>query len=328
VGRARPAWIREADLEMRLWSATLGALLCVIANRASADPVEPKVLLLLGDSPGWSQPSGIGELGLLLAIYEDGQVLLIDRKSNVPTSPHLSIARIDAGEAKQMTETYRRQLDGVPKELRGDGSFSDMGSTYIQVWDAERRQYHVYSAYGLPCLPPGEIEPHAVPETPITRPEDIDKVDWGAEFTNWTIRNRKGTDPRFIAACDALLAFSVADAKPWLPEELWVRVWQSDQKPDEVQSWPADWPPMPTSATKGKLVELCFRLAEPASAITVRMRSNSQEDRKQAAEVGFPADATHWWAIGEWGNALPGEIRIATDETYALELARGPCKTY
>jgi hypothetical protein len=278
-------------------------------------------------SQGWTRPSGLEPFGLLLAIYEDGQVLLINRTSYVPAPPHLSIARIEAGAAKRLAKSYQLQLGGVPEVLYGDSSFSDMGWTDIQVWDSQRQKYRRYSAYGHPCLPPGAPEPQEVPEMPITSPDDIDKIDWGASFTNWTFRNRKGTDPRFIKACDSLLGFSVPDAKPWVPKEFWVEVWMSQEEPRLVQSWPGDWPPMPVPVAKGN-AELCFHLSEPASETTVKMRSDSGDDRDQAADTGFPADASHWWNVSQWGYALPGEIGLVTDNNSSLELARGPCKTY
>jgi hypothetical protein len=313
---------------MKSLAAILGCLLfCALARGASADPVEPKVLLFVWDQPGWSGPSGIDTLGLRLAVYDDGQVLLLDRKAHKP-GPHYRIGQIEAGEAQRLAESYQQQLDGVPEELAGDTSVSDMGSMYIQVWDTKRRQYQFYSAYGSPCLLPGSAEPQEVPETPITRPEDIDKIDWGAVLHNWVVRNRKGTDPRFVAACDALLAFSVADAKPWVPKQFWVTLWMSKEEPLAVQPWPRDWPTMPALVAKGS-VELCFRLSEPASEITSKMRSDARDDRRQVADdAAFPAGAKRWWQLNEWGYALPGEIRIFGQDDYTFELAHGPCKTY
>jgi hypothetical protein len=187
--------------------------------REAAAAAAPRPVLVLLDSDPWRMV--IGSDAPTFALYDDGTVLYARHPEGEVVSYASAVLDGKAQDAllAAVLGADRRALAKEP--ARVDLTEADDEPTSRILWwlDGER---HEVSAYGR-----------------LAKSRKADGPD-----------DRAKASKPLLAAYDALAAFAVPEATPWLPERIEVMLWDFAYAKDAGVAWPRGWPGLDDPTTR------------------------------------------------------------------------------
>jgi hypothetical protein len=242
--------------------------------RAETPQAPPKVLVDLIEAPDMVVPRGPLPLGLRFALYDDGEILV-----RLPTyresSPQFQTGRLTLAETKKIRSRIANELVDLDPTLTGDHSWTDQGSTLIDVWDSGLQRYRGAATYGMPCgAPTGETAP-----------------------------DRRLTDPKFLEVCDWLLRYQIASPSKWVPDGVTLFLGVSDLPPKHVFVWQGKAPFV--QIEENVYISNHFQTRDlPQELLSALLVSNSAVNWDSGLRLPDGRIAT----IEDWYFDLPGRI--------------------
>jgi hypothetical protein len=261
----------------RLLALAGGLLVSSAIQSAAQDPL-PKALVAMMEVPDMAMPNGPLPLGLRFVLYDDGLVLVrlpwSDRQGKV-----IQTGRLSASETSQIHRDITAWLAGPAPTLTGDHSWTDQGSTIIDIWDPGGGRYRSFRTYGMPCK------------------------NGGSDRTDPSAPDRRLTDPRFLKACDWLLQYRVAIQQAWVPDAITLFLGIAETPLQEVYDWPKD-APQPRVEPDVFISHCIAGSALPSDLVQHLITSN----RDILQPFGFRLSVDRVAEIRDWQFELPGGV--------------------
>ena len=221
-------WFDAVDARMlRIAAAFLAfvALFGCVAREAVVPPANPRAIAVLLSTDPWLMV--IGSDTPRFALYDDGYVIYAEQTSgdeHVHMVARLTPSELAEVKAKLLTFT----ADPVPKQINVRPGLTDQPETHIAL-DVDGRKLVTY-IYGRL----GPVE--------------------GRNVGRARKQDRANVLPAQVDGLIAYLSgFRVANAQPWVPEQLEVMLWDYSYAPASSIQWPSNWPGLkaPTTRKRG-----------------------------------------------------------------------------
>ncbi len=211
---------------LRIASAFLAlvALFGCAPSEAVQPPVNPRAIAVLVSTDPWLMV--IGSDTPRVALYDDGYVIYAEQTSEdqyVHMAARLTPSELARVKAKLLAFT----TDPVPTQINLRPGWTDQPETNIAL-DVDGHKLITYIN--------GRLGP--------------------VEELDGTLRKPANADPlpaQVEGLIQYLSEFRVANAKPWVPEQLEVMLWDYGYAPEASIQWPSDWPGLhdPTTLKRG-----------------------------------------------------------------------------
>jgi hypothetical protein len=234
---------------------TVVALFGCAAREAVQPPANPRAIAVLVSTDPWLMV--VGSDTPRFALYDDGYVIYAQQTSEddyVHMVARLTPSQLAGVKAKLLAFT----ADPVPKQVNLRPGWTDQPETHIALdVDGHKLVTYIYGGLG-----------------------PVDELDTG------TLRKPDHADPlpaQVEGLIEYLSEFRVANAQPWVPEQLEVMLWDYSYAPEASIQWPSKWPGLsaPTTRKRGDAYSVFLPGTEEEALIALLATRNE----KGAVEV-------------------------------------------
>lgn len=249
---------------LRIASALLAliALFGCAASQAVQPPAHPRAIAVLLTTDPWLMV--VGSDTPRFALYDDGYVIYAQQTSG-QDYVHM-VARLTPSElASVKAKLLAFAADPVPKQIDVRPGRSDQPETHVGLdVDGHKLVTYIY----------GSLAP--VEELDKEKPREQEHGD--------------AVPAQVAGLIEYLSEFRVANAQPWVPEQLEVMFWDYSYAPEASIRWPSNWPGLnaPTTRKRGDAYSVFLPGTEEQALIAFLATQNE----KGAVEV----DGNKWAA--------------------------------